>query len=214
MRTTLAFVLFTAAAATACTSASPSGVEEFDSVRDRLADGPTKLFVGSEASTGTITARRWTHEGWVEGQTQIAIENGEVLGSVNGLGNLDLRTFEVGVAPIDIPEEVFGKPAQLTDVRVRLPKALTGELAWSSDDDATAQLTLALDIDWAIAVDGKKTPLGTQHLPPVPVDLAITGGGDHIDASIDMHAAGELWSWAGLLEMTALELDLSAATND
>jgi hypothetical protein len=213
MRSTLAFVLFTAAA-TACTSAPPSGVEEFDSVRDRLADGPTKLFVGPDGSTGTITARRWTHDGWVEGQTQIEISNGEVLGSVNGLGNLELKTFEVGVAPIDLPDEVFSKPAQLTDVRVRLPKAMIGELAWSSDDDATAQLTLALDIDWAIAVDGKKTPLGTQHLPPLPVDFAITGGGDHIDASIDLHGAGELWNWAGLLQMTALELELSAATAD
>jgi hypothetical protein len=214
MRSILAFVLFAGVVASACTSASPSGLEEFDSVRDRLSDGPTKLLVGTEGSTGTITARRWTHQGWVEGQTQITIENGEVLGSVNALGNLELGKLEVGVAPIDIPEEVFGKPAQLTNVRVRLPKALVGELAWSSDDDATTQLSLALDLDWAIAVGGNQTPLGTQHLPPVPVDFAITGGGDHIDASIDMHAAGELWNWAGLLELTGLELELSAATAD
>lgn len=214
MRTTLAFALFAGVAAGACTSASPSGTQDFDSVRDRMSDGPTKLFVGADGSTGSITARRWTHDGWVEGQTQIAIENGEVLGTVNALGNLDLRTFDVRVAPINIPEEVFGKPAQLTDVRVNLPHALTGELAWTSDDDATARLTLTLDLDWAIMVNGNRTPLGTQHLPPVPVDFAITGGGDHIDASIDLHAAGDLWSWAGLLEVTALELDLSAATVD
>lgn len=213
MRTTLAFVLV-GVAASACTSASPSGTQEFDSVRDRMSDGPTRLLVGAAGSTGTITARRWTHDGWIEGQTQISIANGEVLGAVNALGNLDLRTFEVKVAPIDIPEAVFGTPAQLADVRVNLPRSLTGELAWTSDDDATAQLTLSLDLDWAIAVNGSKTPLGTQHLPPIPVDFAITGGGDHIDASIDLYAAGDLWSWAGLLEVTAMELELAAATVD
>ncbi|NVB83331.1 MAG: hypothetical protein HOV81_33475 [Kofleriaceae bacterium] len=179
-----------------------------------MSDGPTKLFVGAAGSTGTITARRWTHDGWIEGQTQVSIANGEVLGAVNALGNLDLRTFEVNIAPVDIPQEVFGKPAQLTDVRVKLPQPLTGELAWTSEDDATARLTLVLDLDWAIAINGSQTPLGTQRLPPVPVDFAITGGGDHIDASIDLHAAGELWSWAGLLEVTAIELDLAASTVD
>ena len=214
MRTTLAFVVFAGVAARACTSGAPSGVEQFDSVRDRMSDGPTTLLVGSAGSTGTITARRWTHDGWVEGQTPITIENGEVLGAVNPLGNLDLRAFDVAVAPIDVPESVFGKPAQLTGVRVKLPKSVTGELVWTSDDDATGQLSLSLDLDWQIQINGNRTPLGTQHLPPVLADIMITGGGDHIDASIDLHASGELWSWAGLLEMTALELDLSAATAD
>jgi hypothetical protein len=212
MRTTFAFLMFASAAATACTSASPGATESYDSVRDRLSDGPTSLSVARAGSTGTITARRWTHDGWVEGQTEITIENGELLGSVNPLGNLSVKNFEVGVAPIDIPQEVFGKPAKLTDVRVRLASPLTGALAWTSDDDATAQLTLSLDLDWSIEVNGNQTPLGTQHLPPVPVDLVITGGGDHIDASINLNATGELWNWAGLLKLTGLELSLSAET--
>ncbi|HUS27817.1 MAG TPA: hypothetical protein VMZ53_04895 [Kofleriaceae bacterium] len=213
MRSALAFLLFASAAA-ACTSAAPTDTDSFDSVRDRLATKPTRLYIGSAGSSGTITAKRWTADGWVEGQTPVDISSGELRASVDHTGALKLDAFEVGVAPIDIPEEVFKKPAQLKDVRVKLTNSVAGQTTWTSDDDATVALTLELDLDWSIAVNGAQTPLGTQHLPPVPVDVTLTGAGDHVDASIGLHASGELWDWAGLLKVTGLELALSAETTD
>jgi hypothetical protein len=214
MRSALAFVLLASATTAACTSASPTGTETFDSVKDRLATKPTRLYIGSEGSNGTITAKRWTADGWIEGQTPVTISSGELSASVNRTGTLKLEAFEVGVAPIDIPEEVFKKPAQLKDVRVKMTNAAEGQTNWTSDDDATVTLTLDLDLDWSIAVNGAQTPLGTQHLPPVPLDVVLTGAGDHVDASIGLHASGELWDWAGLLELTGLEMSLSAETTD
>jgi hypothetical protein len=214
MRSALAFVLLASATTAACTSASPTGTETFDSVKDRLATKPTRLYIGSEGSNGTITAKRWTADGWIEGQTPVTISSGELNASVNKNGTLKLEAFEVGVAPIEIPEEVFKKPAQLKDVRVKMTNAAEGQTNWTSDDDATVTLTLELDLDWSIAVNGAQTPLGTQHLPPVPLDVVLTGAGDHVDASIGLHASGELWNWAGLLELTGLEMSLSAETTD
>lgn len=210
MRTFLALTLFAAAA---CTSNAPAG-SSYDSVRDRMSDGPTRLYVGPAGSTGSITARRWTPSGWVEGVTPVTIESGELAAKIDARGKLTLDTFAVGLAPIDVPEDVFKKPAQLDDVRVTLTKPTSADVTWTSDDDATATLTLDLDFDWSIVVNGGKTPLGTQHLPPVTIDVTLTGGGDHVDASISMQANGELWNWAGLLEMTALELSLAAETVD
>lgn len=210
MRTLLALTLFAAA----CTSNSPVGGQSYDSVRDRLSDGPTRLFVGSDGSSGSITARRWTQSGWVEGVTQVTIESGELSAKASDRGAVTLDKLEVSLAPIDIPEEVFKKPAQLDDVRLTLTSPSTADVQWTSDDDATATFTLALDFDWAIFVNGGKTPLATQHLPPVTIDVALTGAGDHIDASMAMKASGELWNWAGLLEMTSLDLSLSAETVD
>jgi hypothetical protein len=210
MRVLLAFTLFAAA----CASNTPAGEPSYDSVRDRLADGPTRLYVGSDGSSGSLTARRWTSEGWIEGDTVVTIKNGELSAKVDARGALVLDTLVVGLSDIEIPEEVFKKPAQLADVKLSLAKPTTTEMTWTSDDDATATLTLALDFDWLIAVNGSKTPLATQHLPPVMVDLALTGAGDHVDASLSLHAAGELWSWAGLIEMTKLELTLAAETTD
>jgi len=211
MRTPLlALTLFAAA----CTANTASGPESFDSVRERMQDAPTRLFIGGDVSTGTVTARRWTQSGWVEGDHQLTIESGEMRASVDGNGRLELQAFEVGVAPIEIPEEVFKKPAQLSDVRVKLVEATSGAAQWTNANEATAKLSLKLDLEWAISVNGGKTPLGEQHLPQIDVDFTLTGDGDVVDANIGLAATGELWSWAGLLQMTKLELALGAETTD
>ena len=210
MRTLLALTLFAAA----CASNTPAGGPSYDSVRDRLSDGPTRLYVGSDGSSGSLTARRWTSNGWIEGDTAVTIESGELSAKLDSRGALMLDQLVVGLSDIEIPEEVFKKPAQLTDVQLTLAKPTTAEMQWTSDDDATATVTLALDFDWSIRVNERNTPLATQHLPPVMIDLALTGAGDHIDAAVSLHAEGELWNWAGLLEVTKLDLALSAATVD
>jgi hypothetical protein len=199
----------------ACSIASgPDTGPAYDTVRERLADGPTRLFMGGDASTGTVTARRWTPSGWIEGDTSLVIDSGELSATLDTSGRLSLSSFEVGIAPIDIPEEVFAKPAQLADVRVKLAAPAAAAVTWSGDDAATATVPMTLDLSWSILVNGGKTPLGTQHLPPIEISLALGGDGEVIDASIGLAASGELWSWAGLLEMTHLDLSLAAATVD
>src|SRR6185503_1174372 len=114
MRILLALTLFAAA----CASNPPAGTPEYDSVRDRLSDGSTRLYIGSDGSSGQITARRRTTDGWVEGVTPVTIANGELSAKVDARGALVLDKLVVALAPIDVPEEVFNKPAQLTDVKV------------------------------------------------------------------------------------------------
>ena len=206
----MALTLFAAA----CTTNAASGPPTYDSVRERLSESPTptRLFIGGDVSTGELTARRWTTGGWVEGDSTLTIVSGEMSATADSSGKLALKTFEVGVAPLDIPEEVFKKPAQLTDVKVKLRAPTVGGVVWTNDNQATAKLSLALDLEWAIAVNGGKTPLGTQHLPMIEVDVALTGDGEVVDATLGLAASGELWNWAGLLELTRLELQLGAET--
>jgi hypothetical protein len=211
MRTFLALPVLAMAA---CASNAPGGGADYDSVRDRMSDGPTRLHVASASSSGSITARRYTSGGWVEGVTAVTIESGELSAKVDARGTLTVDKLEVALAPIEIPEEVFKRPAQLDDVKLTLTKPTSAPTVWTTDDDAHATLTLALDFDWSIRVNGGKTPLGTQRLPPVTIDVTLSGGGDHVDASIALAAHGELWNWAGLIEMTALELSLAAGTVD
>ena len=49
------------------------------------------------------------------------------------------------------------------------------------------------------------------YLAPI---LLSTGSGDHVDAAIRLSASGTLWDWAGLLQLTGLDVSLSAATTD
>jgi hypothetical protein len=209
----LALFLATGAVAACASSSTPAGGPAFASVRDRLAT-PTRFYIAPGTSSGEITAARYTHDGWVSGVTPLTVASGEIDGALDSDGKLAVSQFEVGVNDIAIPESVFGKPAQLTDVTVMLPHTTLADVSWQGDDDATATLTLALDLQWTFVIDGNAAPLGAQHLPPVTVDVAITGGGDHVDASLALDATGELWSWADLLKLTELELSLSAGTLD
>lgn len=210
MRIVLASILFATAA---CSTSPPGGEPEFDSVRDRLSDGPTLLRVGPAGSTGAITARLRTSSGWSEGTATVAIEGGELSARVDARGRLAVDAFHVDFAPIELSEEVFQRPAKLVDVKVRLAQPVTADARWHGDDDATATLSLDLDFDWALSLNGGHAPLATQHFPPLDAELVLTGGGDHVDAAITLRATGELWGWAGLLEMTSLELSLAAATD-
>jgi hypothetical protein len=200
--------------ATACTSAPPSGEPAYSSVRDRLERSPTRLLIGAPGSSGSITAQRYTHDGWVDGTTPLTITSGELVATVDHAGQLAVASFDVGVDPIEIPASVFNKPAQLEDVRVTLTGRPVAQTTWTDNDDATATVMLDLDLSWTIAVNGGTAPLGTQHLPPIAVELTLAGGGDHVDGTLSLHAKGELWSWAGLMKLTALDLSLAAATVD
>ena len=210
MRLLLALTLFAAA----CAANSPGGGKDFDSVRDRLSEGPTRLVVATADSTGSIGARRRVSEGWAEGVTPVTIESGDLSAKVDSKGAFVVDKLLVSVAPIDIPEDVFKKPAQLTDVKLTLTSPASASMTWTGNDDAMLTLPVSLDFDWAILVNGGKTPLATQHLPAIMIDVALTGAGDHVDASLSLHATGELWNWANLLEMTSLDLALSAGTVD
>ena len=163
------------------------------------AGDPTRFSIAPADSHGTAGARRWTREGWLAGELPIVVESGELSATI-GDGSLDVSNLDVRVAPIAIPDDLFGRPAQLTDVALSLREPATGDIP---DADGTACVSLAIDLAWSISIDGGTVPLGVIHLPPL--DATITLGGER---RIEAAATGTLWSWAGLLELTSLELAL------
>jgi len=205
----LTSILFAACAATPTATPSP----DFTSVKARLEQQPTRLFIGGAGSSGSLVAQRYTSDGWVSGTATIAISSGELVASITG-DQLKANTFDVALDPIDVPESVFGKPAQLRDVKITLAEATSASATWTDDNNATATLPLKLDLTWSIAINNGVSQLGTQHLPLIPLDLALTGAGDHVDATLGLHGAGDLWSWAGLVELSQLDLSLVGATVD
>ena len=194
----------------ACAASHSPEAPAADSVRARLTE-PTKLLMTAD-STGSLTASRYTHDGWQDGTIAIAIDNGELDAKVDASGNLAVDNFSVNVAPIDIPESVFGKAAQLKDVRVTLGEPPAVTTTWTDANDAVATASIALDLSWTLVVDGNAAPLGTQHLAALPIDITLSGSGDEVDASIGVHGTGELWKWADLLKLEQLDLELVATT--
>lgn len=209
----LACILFIAAAGCATGAPGVDGSSTYTSVKDRLAH-PTRLYVGPATSSGELTAERYTHDGWVSGTTPLLIAHGELDGNLDKTGKLVASAFEVDVDPIDIPDSVFGKPAQLKDVRFTLASPAVADVAWSSDDEADATLTLSLNLDATMVINGAASPLGTQKLPPVELTTTLTGNGDHVDAMLSLDAMGTLWNWADLFKLTQLQLSLVAGSVD
>jgi hypothetical protein len=195
--------------------ASPAAPDpSFTSVRERLSAEPTRLYASPQPAAGTIDARRWTRDGWQDGTTPVSIANGELVAQLDASGKLVATTFTFAIDPIDIPEQIFGKPAQLADVRLSIATAVHADVQWTDDDDATATLAIDLDLAWSLVTDSSTSPLGTQHLPTIPVALTLAGSGDHVDATLALDGAGPLWTWADLLQLRDLELALTAATVD
>jgi len=197
----------------ACASSPPEPAATAPNVRARLA-APTRLLL-APGSTGSIVAKQWTQGGWQSGTLALQLADGDVTAVANSDGQLALTELRIDLAPIAIPDSVFGKPAQLQDVQLAL--AMQPPMAsaqWSDANDATATATVQLDLSWAIFIDGAATPLGTQHLAALPLAIALGGDGSNVHATLQATAAGEVWSWAGLLELDDLSLALDASTSD
>ena len=208
MKRTIALLVFAG-----CMPHRPGGdASRFDSVRDRLEAEPTAMFVGATLDAGTLAAEHRTDTGWQGGSASLSIRTGELAVALDTKGALMVSALDLSFDPIDIPPSVFGTPAQLTNVRLQLPTPTAMPVTWRDADDASATLPLELSLSWSLAVNGGVIPLSAQALPPIPFDVSIGGDGDAVTAAFDLHAQGELWSWADLLELTGLDVSADAAT--
>ncbi len=182
------------------------------SVRERLED-QTRLLVDASASGGAITAQRHVAGGeWMGGLVDLQIENGEVLLSSDANNALTLDGLQITFKDLQIPAGVFGlKDAKMTHVRVDLKNELRAPANWISDDEVHLAANLDIALSWELTLDGQPAPLGSPKLPLVPVTLVVTGTGEHLDAELRVHAPGELWSWAGLVKLSELQLILGAS---
>ncbi len=181
------------------------------SVRERLED-LTRLQVVAAESGGGITAERHVSGGeWMGGLVDLQIENGELLVSSDAPGALTVDGMQITFKPLQIPPGVFGgKDAQLTHVRIDLKNELRSPARWVSDDEVHLDAKLDINLSWELTLDGSPAPLGSPKLPQVPVEIVLTGNGEHVNAELRAHAPGELWSWAGLVKLSDLQLILGA----
>lgn len=180
------------------------------SVRERLA-APTQLQVNAAESGGAITAERRVGTAWQAGLVDLAIENGELIVSSDAPDALTVDGLQIVFKPVAIPHGVFGGThARLTDVRIGLMDEHRAPAVWTSDNDVHLTAVLDITLHWTLSLDGTALPLGSPRLPPVPVDIVVTGDGEHVTAELRAHAPGELWAWAGLFTLGELLLVVGA----
>jgi hypothetical protein len=209
MRATTLLIL--ACAACDAQSSDPTGASA-ESVRERLETVETHLLVSSGDSAGSITAQRRVSGGWSAGYVDLRIENGELIASADSRGQITIEKLAVSLGPIDVPESVLGHGAQLSQVHLETTKPVYVPTTWSGEDEARGTVQLALALSWSLTVNGNTSPLGAPTLPPVPVELVVTGDGEFVHAEVRAVSAGTFWSWADLVKLENLNLILGAAT--
>src|SRR6516162_6233529 len=99
----------------ACASQVPEPITTAPDVRTRLA-APTRMLVSQTTSTGSVTAKRQTQDGWQGSPVALVLADGDFNATATSDGQLALADLRLDFAPIAIPDSVFGKPAQLQDV--------------------------------------------------------------------------------------------------
>lgn len=185
-----------------------------ESVRERLMTDPPRLLWNAGESAGSITVQRRLGGGaWEAGLADLAIDQGEIVTSADpDTGEVTIEKLSFTLEDIEIPATVFNRQASLSNVRAELAAPAVVTTAWANDNDV--QLTAALDLSfsWALTVEGNTAELGAPDLPPVTLGIHVTGDGSYVHADVDAGAAGELWSWAGLVKLENLNLVLSGET--
>jgi hypothetical protein len=165
-------------------------------------------------SAGTITVQRRLGGGaWEAGLVDLKINQGEVVASADpATGEITIERLAFQLEDIAIPASVFNREASLSKVRAQLTAPAVVATTWSSDDAAHLTASLDLAFSWALTVNGSTAELGAPDLPPVQLQIDVTGNGARVHVDVDAGAAGELWSWAGLVKLEDLHLVLSGAT--
>jgi len=196
----------------ACGVASPTAPVDAGppaSLRAQLAE-PIHLAIDPRGSTGQITAQEHAGSDWLPAEVALAIDDGGLELASRDADELVLHAFEVDLAPIALP--MLPGDAYLTGVSLRLPAPATLGVTWHDNDDAIAIATLDLELVWSLSANGGTLPLATQPLAAVPFAIALRGAHGTATASIGVDQPGQLWTWADLLALDDLALQLPAAT--
>ena len=171
---------------------------------------PVRLVVDPTASTGDLTAREHAGTSWTPAHVALAIDAGELRLERRGETALSLRALEVDVAPIALP--MLPGDAHLTGVALRLAAPAMLGVTWQDADHAVALATLDFELAWSLTASGGTVPLGTQHLAAVPIAITLGREGAAATAAVALVQPGELWSWADLVALDDLALELPART--
>ncbi len=207
--TSILLLVLSSTAACAVATPSPSDAGPPASLRTQLAE-PIHLAIDPRASTGQITAQEHDGSDWLPAEVALAIDDGGIELASRDADELVLHALEVDVAPIALP--MLPGDTYLTDVSVRLAAPVTIGVTWHDNDDAIAIATLDLELAWSLSANGGTLPLATQQLAAVPIAIALRGAHGTATASIGIDQPGQLWTWADLLALDDLALQLPAAT--
>lgn len=174
------------------------GADDSPSVRARLATPETVDWL-TEVSVVEVNG------------TRLPLEAGQVQVGVQPDGRLRLDAVELDLADVEVSAPELERDLPLVGLSVTLAEPVVAEAKWSRLEDAAfAELHVDLILEWAIVTSsGRVVELAPQRIGDIPVDLDVYLGVDgRLNVFLYGTRPGVFWSWADLLELRDLVLDL------
>lgn len=177
---------------------------------------PAAFAVMADAETTAVTLTAGHMPSGASKVVEMPVLGGYIDVHATAGGLLVIDHLAVDLADLEVPA-AFAPPdgMVLTGIRAHLAGPHGMEAVWSEDGDAAfAEVAVDIVVDWAIRTDnGEVVPLSPLSLADVAVRVAIAR---QPDGALEVHVSGleggAFWSWAGVLELADLSLEISAHT--
>lgn len=173
----------------------------------RLAEGQD-FELDAEASAVSFTARLAVRDG--DGvAVSLDLLGGRFHARAAGRDAIVVDALAIDLADVVVTDERLPPGGvRLTGMTVSLVGPAVAAAEWTADDEqATAAGPADFALDWALVdATGRVLPLPSQRVPGIAMTFGIDADAAHLAASADLLE----WPAGGLIEVTALHLELSA----
>lgn len=148
-----------------------------------------------------------------EYEVEVAVMGGSLTLSLDD-AQLRVESLEVTAADLTVGAGVMPpEGATLTGISVALTAPVESELAIEADDSAQTAGGLPVALRWAVELDHGVVDLAPIRLPDLGFELALGLASDgEIEAHLTASQPDSFWNWAGIFELSDLELDLVASS--
>jgi hypothetical protein len=211
MRNAVSSLVLGALAAAGCAS-TPSVEGPVDSARELLATPRTFAVVPSDTMV-QLDATYDRGPSKEHARVTIPVMAGQVLVVADG-DDLVLGGLSIDLAAVALPTTIVQRGVELSDIHLRLAEPVrTRDSAWRDGDDGFGgDVTIALDLDWSIRIQGTAYPLAPQRLDGIDAGLMIGRDGATLTFDAGAIAPGVRWSWADLVLFGDFTIAVHAAT--
>jgi hypothetical protein len=180
-------------------------------LRELLAD-EVQVEIDALPEAGTIGVAKRYGGKWMPVPVPLEIEGGALRLSADNAA-IGLEAVSIQLAPIALPEDLLGQTAELAQIEITLRTPVQGTTTWVGNEQARVRFEAPLELSWSLALADTVIPIGAPRFDPIPFTVTLDADGHVVEARASLGAMGELWSWAGLLQLSNLQLGMTAVSD-
>ena len=193
----------------ALTACEGDGDDRPSNMHDHLTSART-FEVAAAESTATLHAELQRGDKVEAADVSLTVAGGRF--TVHAVDDhLRIDGLTLGFDDVALPVSLFPGELVLTDLHVHLAAPLVVPARWSHDGELGIGLGPGtLRLDWSLAVDGAIYPLSSQAMADLDFTVVAADVAERATFGLGLTADGVMWTWADLVALGDLDLDIIA----